>query len=61
MTWKPKSKYWYDYPLRKCHTVHVCTLCCLDIEVGQRYFDKGRGLRAHVICAGVADQQGAEK
>lgn len=41
---------WDKYPIRKCRTLHMCSICKSDIADGQSYHDGGCLRRAHVAC-----------
>ncbi|MFH1111019.1 MAG: hypothetical protein V1790_17740 [Planctomycetota bacterium] len=37
-------------PIRTCMYLNYCDICNTDIVAGNRYYDGGRGRRAHVAC-----------
>ena len=48
---KKIKKQLYDYPLRKCMSLHSCCVCEKDIKLGEYYFDGGINKRCHENCA----------
>lgn len=56
---------WSRFPVRCCYRMHEqygkkpdsCRICGKRISVMNRYFDGGRGRRAHVDCVERADEK----
>lgn len=47
-----ERKEFYEYPLRKCYSLHECFFCDRPIVVGDLYYDGGPyGRRCHKECA----------
>lgn len=48
-------------PLRKCNSLHTCCLCPHPIVLGDLYYDRGYGKRAHRACVAAELQKPTEK
>ena len=38
------------YKIRTCRWLNGCNLCGMNIVAGEKYYDGGSNLRAHLIC-----------
>lgn len=61
MTRKRKSKFWRDYPVRRCYTMHECSVCKKMIRNGESYYDMNGRRRAHIVCGIESDYKREEK